>query len=440
MKRIKRGVTLLLCLCLALSLCACGGGKKDTAGGAAGKSEADTPPEKETAAPSSDGPLPLSQYIRSSETQILYKDDEMDKNARPWVFLIRDGTVTTANPKITFGELSRMSDEEIIQAVSTEEENPKNGPCLVYLETGSSGNTVKSEILWYYNSNDQIIYDMEFGGMGPQNGVIYDSTYTGYRTRDGFFYVARGEQVPFVLDEIGAEGVEIDPNREKQAEMRRSIVRIELVDGTQISPPEASGDGTITSCALTGGGQRTLSLDDVQFILIDSRSDFSPSVLNTAEGLEALITGGRWYTDYGKIDFPIPAHTTIALSAPDGSYITYYNDSDTERSIRDITLSGMGINVAGFVELRTGELRGLDDLIREYGSPSGAVMKWTSDTVRADIVYCWSGEGFYILYDKRKDLLMYRNGTDEHALDDLIGLKREDLAQVCEEAVRLLSN
>ena len=66
MTHIKRGAALLLCLCMALSLCACGGkGGEDT--------EADAPPREEgkKTAPPSDGPLPLSQYIQSSEMQIL---------------------------------------------------------------------------------------------------------------------------------------------------------------------------------------------------------------------------------------------------------------------------------------------------------------------------------------------------------------------------------
>lgn len=444
---IKRGAAFLLCLCMALSLCACGGkGGEDTEAGALPKEEG-----KKTAPPS-DGPLPLSQYIQSSETQILYRTNDLDKDTRPTVYLFQDGTVFSVDD-FTFGELSKMSDEEIIQAVMSAEESPECRPCAVYLETDSTGNNVKQETLIEYKPLSQSYYTTVFEMLYPDSGVIYDSTYTGYwNSSENYYYAARGEQAPFVLDDIGAEDVAVDPSKEDLYDLVCSIAWLELFDGTRVSLQDVPAEGGITSCVLTGSGQRTLSLDDVQFTLPFSDLDglpvdFSPSYWLTPEGRTAVLARGDWFSEFygggwGKPLPPIPAHRKVLIYSELDMYgsIVLYNATDTEQEVQNLTLGRISIDTRrGIMEGRTGPIEdSYNFLIQEYGPPSGAVMEWEPNQNRtsypkAKITYYWAGDGFYLrLTDK---FLCYeKSGLSEQDLKTLVG--SEDGTQYSEAALR----
>lgn len=186
----------MLGLCMPLSLYACGGGQ-----GPAGDTEAGSPPEtvtspesEETVTPPSDKPLSLSQYIQSSEPQILYRVHELSKEEYPDIYLVQDNTLISSGLDLTLGELSKMSDEEIIQAVMSAGEPPTVNPCTVYVETDRTGNAVIREFLLTYNPLKQNIRGIIFPLSHTNSGQIYDSTYTGYwdEERDALYAVRGG--------------------------------------------------------------------------------------------------------------------------------------------------------------------------------------------------------------------------------------------------------
>lgn len=424
MKRLKRGAALLLCLCMALSLCACGGGQ-NPAGDPVNPTDAAAPPEEESVTPPSGGPLPLSQLIQSGEPQILYQVGGLDKDERPEIYVFQNGEVVVPEKtEFSLGELSKMSDEEIVQwAMEQEERSPYSGICTVFLRSDSTGNAVSSETLFIYNPQDQYSREIIFPVSHTISGQIYDSTYTGYWDdgRDRLF-AARGEQAPFALDTIDAGDVEVDPKT-----LDTSFARIELIDGTRAPLPATCEDGMITSCAMTGDGHR-LSLDDVKWTLPgqNSPSDFSPSVLQTAEGRAALISQGWSSTPRGQA---IPAHECLSV-AQECVSIGFYNAGDSEQNQQNLPLSGIYIVGGSWAEGRTGRLLdssgSMDILIQEYGVPSGAVMEWEnqarSDSFKypvAKITYYWAGDGFYIKVNHNNvpyNLMYVKSGLDEQGL------------------------
>lgn len=449
---IKRGAAFLLCLCMALSLCACGGkGGEDTEAGALPKEEG-----KKTAPPS-DGPLPLSQYIQSSEMQILYEADNLDKNTRPLIFLFQNGTVTYSNPDLTLGDLSKMSDEEIIQAVMAAEGAPEPQPCFLSLTTDSTGNAVEKESLYYLllGALSSRLSSMSFSRLVPSNGVVYDSTYTCFSpSNNSTLFFVRGEQLPFVLDEIGAEGVEIDPDSMWLKEKLYSMAQITLIDGTVVYPPEPFEDQAITSYLLTGDGQKTLSLDDVQFV-VPEYFDCSPSALQTEEGRAAFHS---WYTTnaYGKIN-PIPAHEYESVSVHNyGLQFIYYNESDAEQEAQNLAPVGIIMEYPNWtVEGRTGQFTSLlndssddiESLVREYGPPSGAILKWYEHVsrVKAAVTYYWAGDGFYLYVVPKRE--SFHDSLDSYSVRWLKsgGIGPQVMAkwgdsEICEEIERLLPN
>lgn len=449
MTQIKRGAALLLCLCMALSLCACGG-----KGGTDGDVDPDgIPPERDTAAPSSDGTLPLSQYIQSSETKILYEADELAKNVCPDIFIFQNGTVIAPKrSNLSFGELSKMSDEEIIQAVMDLEEAPYSEPCKVYLLSDSTGNAVEGEVLVIFESRTQYTSTSVFRGIYPESGEIYDAVYTGYyNSGNESFFVARGEETPFILDTIDAEGVEVDPPK-----LDTSFAWIELIDGTRIPIPETCEDGEITSCKMTGDGRAPLSLDDIQlrFPSLNPPFDLSPSVLQTAEGRTALTEA--WYGEsYTTL---VPAHSPASISNFGDANVTFYNASDTEQELQNLTLGEIRIQNIYGLELRTGEVDAdtfynYDCLIQEYGAPSGALIQWSEVNhsggytyPTASITYYWAGDGFYMWVPASSFVLVYtKSGLSEQDLKAVVAQIDgvdcdEDKLRLYEELNRLTSN
>ena len=446
MTQIKRGAALLLCLCMALSLCACGG-----KGGTDGDVDPDgIPPERDTAAPSSDGTLPLSQYIQSSETKILYEADELAKDECPWIYIFQNGTVIAPKrSNLSFGELSKMSDEEVIQAVMNLEEAPHSEPCKVYLRSDKTGNAVEGEVLVIYDPQTQDNTNREFRGIYPESGEIYDAVYTGYyNSGNESFFVARGEETPFTLDAIDAEGVEVDPPK-----LDTSFAWIELIDGTQVPIPETCEEGEFISCKMTGDGRAPLSLDDIQ-LRFPSRNppfDLSPSVLQTAEGRTALASG-EWFSEfYGGPGSAIPAHKSIVLRDWSGNSVRFYNASDTEQGLQNWTLGRISITEPLDLEGRTGDFElDYDFLIQEYGVPSGAVMQWEEvhhsgyAYPTASIRYYWTGDGFY-MWASSSAFGYMKSGLNEQDLISMVEREGESgydesTLRFYEELNRLTSN
>lgn len=452
--RIKRGAAFLLGLCMALSLYACGGRQ-----GLAGDTEAGSPPEtvtspetEETVTPPSDEPISLSQYIQSSEPQILYRVHELSKDEYPSIYLVQDNTLISSGLDLTLGELSKMSDAEIIQAVMSAEEPPTVEPCTVYVETDHTGNAVIREFLLTYNPLKQNIREIIFPLSHTNSGQIYDSTYTGYwdEERDAL-YAVRGEQAPFVLDAIGAEGAEVDPKT-----LDTSFAWIELIDGTRAPLPETVEKGMITSCAMTGAGH-TLSLDDVKWTLSNLRSDFSPFALQSPEARARLISSGEWHTETPASEIS-PHENLIFFSNSFLGSVKFYNASDTQQNLQNLTLSQISITLdtlPSYLEGQTSTVdSSIDSLLREYGAPSGAVMLWkevSSNGIKypkAQITYYWAGDGFYVAADMVEyDMLYYlryvKSGLNEQEVEAAVkrvdGTYEEDRLHLYAEINRLMA-
>lgn len=208
-----------------------------------------------------------------------------------------------------------------------------------------------------------------------------------------------GEQAPFVLDAIGAEGVEVDPKK-----LDTSFAWIELIDGTREPLPETVEEGMITSCAMTGDGY-TLNLEDVKWTLSNLQSDFSPFALQSPEARARLISSEEWHTETPASGIS-PHENLIFFSNCFLGSVKFYNASDTQQNLQNLTLSQISITLdtlPSYLEGQTSTVdSSIDSLLREYGAPSGAVMLWgerSDDGIRypwAQITYYWVGDGFYL--------------------------------------------
>ena len=148
-----------------------------------------------------DSNIPVSSIFNSSEREIWYITDNIDKESSVNIVVIENGTFTKyalAGSGINLGECAKLTDDEVITKAK---ENYNSyisydlAKMEIYLNTDSSGNKVESESLYFPVSSivsfevlpvvDQIHgLSLDFksaaGIVNPVFGEIYDSSYYGY--------------------------------------------------------------------------------------------------------------------------------------------------------------------------------------------------------------------------------------------------------------------
>lgn len=148
----------------------------------------------------------LSEYTENGDAAILYQmHGEISKDRGPDVYVFENGLIYIAEIG-KLGDLSKMTDEEIIAAVKSEDSTPGDYIWRVY--TDDTGNATDYEELYYNNHGSSSSHNV---GQTEINGVVFDSYYAGVQTEDGWTTAARCKEgtVPFRLDDPDAKSEHI---------------------------------------------------------------------------------------------------------------------------------------------------------------------------------------------------------------------------------------
>lgn len=151
----------------------------------------------------------LSEILWGNDVSVWYMCNKVGKDEIPnYVYIMYgDGTyigISKSNSEYTFGELSKMTDEEIITWAENKGYTKSQYGLSIF--TDSTGNNPQKEVIYIPDWHFEISY-----GTSPYVSEVYESSYGGYKSSDGYF-VCRTENasVPFELDEIGTGGILID--------------------------------------------------------------------------------------------------------------------------------------------------------------------------------------------------------------------------------------
>ncbi len=178
-----------------------------------------------------DSNIPVSSIFNSSEREIWYITDNIDKESSVNIVVIENGTFTKyalAGSGISLGDCAKLTDDEVV-AKARENYNSYIGYDLskmeVYLNTDSSGNKVESESLYFPISSivsfevlpvvDQI-HDLSLdfksaaGIVNPVFGEIYDSSYYGYSFSGEYMIKRSDSKVSLNLDGTDYSGAHLD--------------------------------------------------------------------------------------------------------------------------------------------------------------------------------------------------------------------------------------
>ncbi|MBD5473345.1 MAG: hypothetical protein HDR20_10810 [Lachnospiraceae bacterium] len=157
----------------------------------------------------------LSEYLRKESTAIFYVGEAIKKDEIPWIFFCRNNQLTYVfSLGLTWGELSKLSDEEIIKKAIEFADGDEDkfydsfDDYVLCIMTDDTGNVVKEEAMVYKHGWLNFITET--------SGVVYDSYYYGYKDDYGCVVVRCKENtIPFILDDVNSEGVEIDISPEE---------------------------------------------------------------------------------------------------------------------------------------------------------------------------------------------------------------------------------
>ena len=189
---------------------------------------------------------PLS-LVNDDGRRLFFVVDKVAKDAQAQLYVFESGVMTfRSNVTAELGELSKMSDDEIVELFTEEDEKYKSeyhdysnpyylfegNPTLqtVELETDDSGNNVTSETLVfgdfekYQIVNDGDVVDMNGSAWSDgwqlklfgvvETAPIYETYYGGFNmnnSADNGCFVMRvdsPDSVEFSFDEVGTEGTE----------------------------------------------------------------------------------------------------------------------------------------------------------------------------------------------------------------------------------------
>lgn len=204
----------------------------------------------------------LDEVLQSEEdtdTLSIYSfSDYIDKNVKSVWFYIEDGPYkpqfgkdtevssvyvfenntiveySCRGKKLTLGMAARMTDDEVIETVSTSENMQPQEFCI-NLYTDETGNRVYQESICWFTEYQEERYKPPYGAVYKLTGAygnyeVYDVVYSGYRgdsdynnaawfgNHTKFFFVTKidtDEMQEFCLDSLETEGALIDPTDEE---------------------------------------------------------------------------------------------------------------------------------------------------------------------------------------------------------------------------------
>ncbi|MBD5161733.1 MAG: hypothetical protein HDT14_06940 [Oscillibacter sp.] len=418
-------------LVLLLGLSACGGGQADNPGqpGAAPQTP-DAPvttPQPEPEQPQE--PMTFGQFVKADGVHIIYEfwDSNIGKDTTPKdIHVFENGRMSVQSGEIpTLGELSRMTDEEVVAEVYASQRTETDCPYFVHIKTDATGNRMEEERLDYFLSISYISDLTISMKQKPVSYTVYESQYTGYAGLN--VYLTRGET--FTLDDVSSGYVDVDLDSKTQIEMkaqyRPARARARLYDGTLVEMPE-DGSSVIVQPLSEG---RLLGAEDIQYTQLGS--DLTPVAIDPSVPCDQVDGGdqvddGIYFQLSGGFAFPKSYSDTELFLGAEGwakiistvgnSVPTVYMAINT--SNEEIRLSDADAAVIFYVfsptagepcsvSIPAGPICTPEDLWTLYGDPHGAVVQSSDSQNKIETIhYYWKGN-----CDGRDFFILLQDGT-----------------------------
>lgn len=239
MKKIKKVFAMLVLSVCCVYLAGCGNNNKEPSG----NENVNHDEENEK----SGDEMTLSEWLSSDGIHIIYHSEKLSKDSIPYsIYVFKDGKCTEMSTSLTYGEIVKLTDEEIVNQSSARqidlgdnesEEVSEKAKDLYYSDmdykvcvySDDSGNNFACEniALKYKDINsDAEIYDSatslleNLTYISPQNAVIYDGEFIEIHTEernytDFVYWIRKEEGIQLTLDTLDSKDVVIDPNDPK---------------------------------------------------------------------------------------------------------------------------------------------------------------------------------------------------------------------------------
>ena len=384
----KKTIALLLALSSIFALTACGSKPNDGRGQSFLSENTPT----------------LSEYINGKDPVIMYSADSIDKDASVGtIYVFENGKVLMAPfvsslGLITFGELAQMSDAEII-ALATERAtacNATNLPYMLSITTDSSGNYVESEDLWLFSRIGEV-GSISISPYGFTGGAVYDSYYACFGDYIKLFVRCEAGTKPFNLDEIGEEGIVIDPKIGEMSDKMYAQHRFVDQSATHfeiygVTIPKYA-DAEFTALEI----DRPQSISEIE--ILDSKGSYLMTFGSdeTARDLDH----SRWTSTYtwqhaDPDSDPLPVRPgQIKGFEQDNWCADFYNTTDSEISVWDLKCSFLRIYCSG--SDATAEA-----CLEKLGKPTAVYVKWdalaamSNERTVGSYYIVWNCDGFYV--------------------------------------------
>lgn len=237
MKKLKKVFAMLVLSVCCVSLAGCGSNNKETSG------NEDVSHDEENEKNGDE--MTLSEWLSGDGIHIIYQvnREKMSKDSSPsWLYVFKDGKCTEMGTSLTYGEIVKLTDEEIINQSSAihisliddaGKELEEKAKDLYYSDmdykvcvfSDDSGNNFACEnIVFKYkdiNNDNAEIYDAattlieDITNISPQNAIIYDGEFIEIHTvekhYDSVFWIRKEEGIQLTLDTLDSKDVVIDP-------------------------------------------------------------------------------------------------------------------------------------------------------------------------------------------------------------------------------------
>lgn len=154
----------------------------------------------------------LKEYLDGGPRAFIYGSTKVDKDSRPIkMFLFENGQVyyiynqSHERNNLTWGEISKMTDEELADYVRNNGENM--GEYQLHIYTDSTGNNLEYEGIYCGDNREMTLYPY------TNTAIVYDSVFKGFSSTDDGGQASHyrvNDDITVTLDNIGDEGVEVD--------------------------------------------------------------------------------------------------------------------------------------------------------------------------------------------------------------------------------------
>ena len=173
--------------------------------------------------------LPLSEFLNQDEPLILYSVRDIHRETNPTILIFENGKLTRLRSPLTLGELSNMSDNDIIELMRNMNSNDgdelrdvHNVEFITNIILNASGNSTTSQSIFFPWINT--LGHFEINSATGERHAIFDTEYLAFPTnghRNHLLFRIQNEiqSMPFIFDTNKNDNTLVEQSRESIAEM-----------------------------------------------------------------------------------------------------------------------------------------------------------------------------------------------------------------------------